>query len=211
MDKDRKKLLVTDLCGRLPYMPKCKFDLAGYLEWNEEYKKLFDNYARVVDNAFANISDKVYTLYSYVCSDRFEFLDLEESTGYGIPIEYIKPYLRPLKAMNDVYDKIGGGETNLLTEYVKYKFEKDEYLHKVYEISRIKRFDRYVVVYVKYKLDNTHAESAYGQIHPSDALTWIGGIDWLNENHFDYRDLIKKGLALDGSKVYTKYDTWGKM
>ena len=30
------------------------------------------------------------------------------------------------------------------------------------------------------------------------------GIDWLNANHFDYRGLIEKGLALDatGLNVY---------
>jgi hypothetical protein len=29
-------------------------------------------------------------------------------------------------------------------------------------------------------------------------------IDWLNENHFDYRGLIEKGLALDatGKNIY---------
>lgn len=26
-------------------------------------------------------------------------------------------------------------------------------------------------------------------------------IDWLNKNHFDYRGLIKKGLALDASEL----------
>ena len=34
--------------------------------------------------------------------------------------------------------------------------------------------------------------------------TTIEGIDWLNENHFDYRGLIEKGLAIDatGLDVY---------
>lgn len=28
----------------------------------------------------------------------------------------------------------------------------------------------------------------------------VSGIDWLNEHHFDYRDLIEKGLALEAPK-----------
>ena len=34
--------------------------------------------------------------------------------------------------------------------------------------------------------------------------TTIEGIDWLNENHFDYRGLIEKGLAIDatGLNIY---------
>ena len=34
--------------------------------------------------------------------------------------------------------------------------------------------------------------------------TTIEGIDWLNKNHFDYRGLIKKGLAIDatGLNIY---------
>ena len=34
--------------------------------------------------------------------------------------------------------------------------------------------------------------------------TTVEGIDWLNKNHFDYRGLIKKGLAIDatGLNIY---------
>ena len=31
-------------------------------------------------------------------------------------------------------------------------------------------------------------------------LTSIESIDWLNANHFDYRELIEKGLALEAPK-----------
>ena len=30
---------------------------------------------------------------------------------------------------------------------------------------------------------------------------WIEIIDWLNKNHFDYRGLIPKGLAIDATKL----------
>ena len=31
--------------------------------------------------------------------------------------------------------------------------------------------------------------------------TTIEGIDWLNKNHFDYRGLIEKGLAIDATRL----------
>ena len=31
--------------------------------------------------------------------------------------------------------------------------------------------------------------------------TTIEGIDWLNKNHFDYRGLIKRGLAIDATEL----------
>ena len=31
--------------------------------------------------------------------------------------------------------------------------------------------------------------------------TTIEGIDWLNKNHFDYRGLIEKGLAIDATNL----------
>ena len=42
-------------------------------------------------------------------------------------------------------------------------------------------------------------------IHTSGTVeTTIEGIDWLNKNHFDYRGLIEKGLAIDatGLNIY---------
>ena len=31
--------------------------------------------------------------------------------------------------------------------------------------------------------------------------TTVEGIDWLNKNHFDYRGLIEKGLAIDATEL----------
>ena len=39
----------------------------------------------------------------------------------------------------------------------------------------------------------------------ANGIYGIEGLDWLNEHHFDYRCLIKKGLALEAPKgMYTK-------
>lgn len=39
----------------------------------------------------------------------------------------------------------------------------------------------------------------------ANGIYGIEGLDWLNEHHFDYRGLIKKGLALEAPEnMYTK-------
>ena len=36
--------------------------------------------------------------------------------------------------------------------------------------------------------------------------TTIEGIDWLNKNHFDYRGIIEKGLAIDATNLNVYHD-----
>lgn len=44
----------------------------------------------------------------------------------------------------------------------------------------------------------------YGYSQYTDLETYLEVIDWLNKNHFDYRGLIEKGLAIDatGKNIY---------
>ena len=55
---------------------------------------------------------------------------------------------------------------------------------------------------IKYKLStffrviNTNIEGV-GYIPTLNSFSAIKFIDWLNANHFDYRGLIEKGLALE--------------
>lgn len=48
-------------------------------------------------------------------------------------------------------------------------------------------------------------DSLRGLLTPMNAIKMI---DWLNKNHFDYRDLILKGLAIDATttNVYLTYN-----
>ncbi len=90
---------MIDLAGRLPYHNlKCKFDLKGYLEWNPEYKKKFDNAAGVMPNLFDEMSNKDYIFYSIPTWDRVIFLNFEDY-DYAVPVEFIKPILRPMSSM----------------------------------------------------------------------------------------------------------------
>ena len=51
-----------------------------------------------------------------------------------------------------------------------------------------------------------HTEMYYYQLvgHENELYPNSDAIDWLNKNHFDYRGLIEKGLALDatGKDIY---------
>lgn len=44
----------------------------------------------------------------------------------------------------------------------------------------------------------------YGNSQYTDLEIYLEVIDWFNKNHFDYRDLIEKGLAIDaaGLNIY---------
>ena len=50
-----------------------------------------------------------------------------------------------------------------------------------------------------------YVDSLRGLLTPMSAVKMI---DWLNKNHFDYRDLIVKGLAIDATTldVYLTYN-----
>ena len=101
MTKEDRKLLLVDLCARLPYGVKCKFDLDGYLSWNPDYKKKFDESAKVIPGLYEKISNKIYTLESYPCKDRFFLYGLDGVDEWGVPVEFIKPYLRPMSSMTE--------------------------------------------------------------------------------------------------------------
>ena len=51
-----------------------------------------------------------------------------------------------------------------------------------------------------------HTETYYYDMvgHEHNFYPNSGAIDWLNKNHFDYRGLIEKGLAIDatGKNIY---------
>ena len=42
----------------------------------------------------------------------------------------------------------------------------------------------------------------YGYSEYTDLECYLKVIDWLNKNHFDYRGLIERGLAIDATRLY---------
>lgn len=112
MTQEEKQLLLKDLCPRLSYGVQCKLDLAGYMAWNEEYAEKFRKAEKVRDNLFQVVNEKAYTLYGFPTPDRVTLLEFEGDENFGVPVELIKPYLRPMDSMTEkeqryIWDKYG--------------------------------------------------------------------------------------------------------
>lgn len=135
MTREDKELLFKDLCARLPYGVKVKFEVNEVIAKEEKF--IYN-----VDGEYSYITDGK----SYLTLDIIKML----SNNY---LDEIKPYLFPLSSMTEE--------------------QKQEY-----ENTTIK--DGILTVWT--------------------TCTY----DWLNENHFDYRRLIPKGLAIDatGLNIY---------
>ena len=121
------------------------------------------------------IPDRVYNeLY-------FEELDWKECNGFA-DIQYCKPYLFPLSSMTE--------------EQKKELLELTGYEARCEEDCGFDSWGFYVNIVGEYKYEDGE-ESIL--LYPDDI-----GIDWLNKNHFDYRGLIEKDLAIDatGLNVY---------
>lgn len=102
MTNEEKQLLIIDLCNRLPHRKlQCQIDLKGYLEWNPEYRDEFVKASKIRPNLFEKISNEKYTLYGLPCWDRVHFLEFWGDSDYGVPVEYVKPYLRPMSSMTE--------------------------------------------------------------------------------------------------------------
>ena len=96
-----------------------------------------------------------------------------------IVIEDIKPYLFPLSS-------ISKKQMEELKELCNMYTPDDDYHPYAY---------KGITVLYKHVLDEDYEFSSYFK---TDV------IDWFNENHFDYRGLIERGLAIDatGKKIY---------
>lgn len=86
----------------------------------------------------------------------------------------LKPYLRPMTSMTE--------EEKRELEHIS-----EEYFGKA--------------------LDKQFQESLSLNINEGEVIEYIASsviVDWLNKNHFDYRGLIEKGLAIDatGLNIY---------
>lgn len=144
MKQEDKKLLLQDLCSRLPYGVKM--------------------------NHIANDEHSPSTL---IGIDR-DYVSLQSIGGYSyVPVEHYKPYLFPISSMTEEQKK----EYYSLADDVTIKPGQGCYLG-------IK------IHCIKLGISDNPHEEVWDYID-------LGALDWLNKNHFDYRDLIPKGLAID--------------
>ena len=155
-----KKLLLKDLCSRLPY------GVVGQCEFDASYDTPFDTipqthkFNAVVDGI---IEDSLIVSPSIEDQDELEFAN--EEIADGVDILDFKPYLFPLSSM-----------TEEQKEELKQEHIKDEKLYAEC-LTRAAKGDK----------------SMRGKVIIHYAM------DWCNKNHFDYRGLIEKGLAIDAT------------
>jgi hypothetical protein len=154
MTKEEKEILTQDLCARLPYNVKVAIDFQSYIACLPDDKDLEYPYRKNLNfilgrenKTIEDISMKPNILYAYPCKGRFlMFNGYTYQEDYGVPVEFIKPYLRPLSGMTE------------------------------------------------------EEKETYEMLLNEDGLlnTSVGTyLEWVLENHFDYRGLIPMGLAVE--------------
>ena len=97
-----------------------------------------------------------------------------EGCHNDFPIENIKPYLFPLSSMTEEQEK---------------------------EI--LKRYNYHSSYGLCIEITN-HSEGYWDEDNSCHLQDYLWLVDWYNKNHFDYRGLIEKGLAIDatGLNIY---------
>lgn len=184
MTKEEKELLLKDLCARLPYNVKVAIDFQSYIAWlpaDEEldypYRKHLNLVLDCKKKTIEDISSEPNILYAYPCKERFQMLHgYAYHEDYGVPVKFIKPYLRPLSSMTEE--------------------EKEELLTLLVGKDAIDCFQ-----IENNQITNTDEHIQFG---PNWEYHWINFsnenislyVGWANKHHFDYRGLIPMGLAL---------------
>ena len=109
-------------------------------------------------------------------------LDVYNKLGYAVGTivngptkeyvgEIVKPYLFPLSSMSE---------------------EQKKELDEKYNVIGV-HWNNIKIYY--------HSQGYWDTDLEVDFQDWLWLIDWLNKNHFDYRGLIPKGLAIDATNL----------
>ena len=157
MTQEDKKLLLKDLCARLPYGVKVKVLNEDILRY--DYSSEEGGFIKGIEN----INDGLFVI---EC----------KKDGYVLSYDEFKPYLLPLSSMTE------------------------EQLYEIKEITEFK-YNHNTLELVKWTETHTTLEFWLEEV-PQYSVIEV--FDWLNKNHFDYRGLIERGLAIDatGLDVY---------
>ena len=157
MTQEDKKLLLKDLCVRLPYGVKAKVLNEDILRY--DYSSEEGGFIKGIEN----INDGLFVI---EC----------KKDGYVLSYDEFKPYLFPLSSMTE------------------------EQLYEIKEITEFK-YNHNTLELVKWTETHTTLEFWLEEV-PQYSVIEV--FDWLNKNHFDYRGLIEKGLAIDatGLNIY---------
>ena len=107
------------------------------------------------------------SLRAKLCSEGVNILDTNILELFQQSEIYIKPYLFPLSSMTEEQKKELDEKFNVIGIY-------------------------WNNIQIHY-----HSQGYWDTDLEVDFQDWLWLIDWLNKNHFDYRGLIEKGLAID--------------
>ena len=125
--------------------------------------------------------------------------DLSARLPYAVTVEHTRGFRGTLHDMtvhhmyddnDNVYDAICytdffGDEDDIYIEYFK------PYLFPLSSMTTEQRYELHDLIH------NLNVLAINGEI--GDWIVSSSEIDWYNRNHFDYRGLIEKGLALDAT------------
>lgn len=92
-------LLLREIAKHFMYGLKCRLDLDGYMEWNEEYKDKVEKACRLRPELYENMKSRAYTI-NGIMGERVSLLELDGCDEYLVPVEFVKPYLYSLKSPN---------------------------------------------------------------------------------------------------------------
>lgn len=136
-EEEEINLLLIDLCARLPYHVKVAIDYEKYLNIlpDKDFKEHFLFLLGYDKKTIEEKSLEPHIICSYPCKNRFMTL-----TGchneYGVPIEVIKPYLRPMSSMTEEERKeYDSKRKHICDNYNRYCFdtiESIDWLNKHY-------------------------------------------------------------------------------
>lgn len=141
-----KKLLLMDLCARLPYGVMCNMGLKYPLQLQRI----------LVDKLDGNLLDFY-----------------EDGNDYQVYLSEVKPYLRSMSSMTE-------------EEYKELRTIINDWWNKELFTLTEEPMIEYALSSINYTLNPTL-------------------FDWLNKKHFDYRGLIKKGLAIKVTEENNPY------
>ncbi len=156
-----------------------------------------ENRTKITQKEKQLLSQDICARLPYEVKVFYEYVDdLNEKTyGYSLTLNtwcidelesekaVVRPYLRSLSSMT------------------KEEAKKIATLHEITDILSIKLTDKYIDITVDDGVGSTERRT----IWYDEIVSSIEIFDWLNKNHFDYRGLIPKGLAIEVTKENNPY------
>ena len=178
MTQEDKELLLKDLCGRLAN------GVIGLCEIDASYDTSFDTVFQTHKfNAEVYGIKEDLLLVNPLIEDNDEQTYAEEEVADGVAILDFTPYLFPMSSMTDEQAK----ELSIL--------------YDITDVLSIKITDEYI----DFEVDDGFSSIETKIIWFNDIISSIEIFDWLNKNHFDYRNLIPMDLAIAVTKENNPY------